>query len=123
MNCDVQSLETAAGQFNALTAHEKRAAMVLYLYHQKNPSLVASQVPAADLLNSAKCIACNASLINNGSMLDAFLVAIERQEAIDAGAAEPTATFNGVRALTIGLNALSDSQLRAIEIWLRCQNA
>jgi len=56
-------------------------------------------------------------------MLDAMEVAIQRQAAIDAGAA--MGTFNAGTALKeiVSLLNLSQSQLRAIEILLRCQLA
>ena len=119
MTCTQASLTAVAAAMYQLTARQKLALLVKYLYRQKNPSTVGQALSASTLLSSASCIDCGPS----DSALDAMELAIQRQAAIDAGAAE--AAFNAGSALKDipGLQNLSMDQLRAIEINLRCQLA
>jgi|SRR5690348_329902 len=119
MTCTQASLTAAAGPFLQLTPLQRKALLVKYLYLQKNTGQVGKVVSGSSLLSSAACLDCGPS----DTMLDAMEVAIQRQAAIDAGAA--MGTFNAGTALKeiVSLLNLSQSQLRAIEILLRCQLA
>lgn len=125
LTCTAQALSLATGGLRPLSKHELQAALVRYLYLQKNPSTADTVViPAASLLASASCLSCTDARIGRSKLMDMFQVWIQRQAAIDAGWSAPaTLDTNKLRASINGLANLSDEQLRAIEILLRCQLA
>jgi hypothetical protein len=102
-----------------MSSKEKQAALVLYLYRQKNTSTVGQTINAADLLNQAKCFECAPS----ESLLQTFEVWIARQAAIDAGASIGTFSGSALHSEMKCLMCLSFHELRAIEILLKCQLA
>lgn len=122
LTCNAQTLSLASGAINQFTAHEKLALLVLYLYRQLNTGTVGQVVPAATLLKSASCLSCDGDQAGtNDSLLASFEVWIQRNAAIDAGAALSTFNANNARKEITPLANLSDHQLRAIEICLRAQ--
>jgi hypothetical protein len=104
------------GSLLELSQKQKQALLVLYLYREQNPSTVGEVVPAADLIEAAKCFACAPS----ESDLLAYEVWIQRQAAADAGASFGTFDAGTTMAELKCLTCLSLHQLRAIEILLRC---
>lgn len=120
LTCTLPGLDAVIpGSLNNLSSKEKLCLLILYLYRQKNPSTVGQTIPADTLLSQAACLDCGVS----ESMLQTFEVWIQRQAAIDAGAAESTfdaaAALNRIQCLT----CLPMHRLRAIEVMLRCQNS
>jgi hypothetical protein len=116
--CDLPTLNAAVpGSLQNLSDKQTQVLLVLYLYRQKNPSTVGQNVDAAALISQAKCFDCGVS----DGQLAAFEVWIQRQAAIDAGAAEGAFSADGAMARTCGLNCLSMHRLKAIELLLRCQ--
>lgn len=118
--CDLPTLNAAVpGSLQNFSDLEKQALLVLYLYRQANPSTVGQTIPASTLISQAACLDCGVS----DRQLAAFEVWIQRQAAIDAGAAEgafdPAAAKQKVQCLT----CLPMHRLKAIEIMLRCQVA
>ena len=105
------------GSLNNMSSKEKEAAIVFYLYRQKNPSTVGTVIPAATLLSQAKCFECAPS----ESMLQTFEVWVGRQAAADAGASFGTFSASGLLNEMKCLTCLSFHELRAIEIMLKCQ--
>ena len=118
MTCTQASLNTASGLINQFSDKEKLALLILFLYRQKNPATVGQTLDASALNTAAACLDCPSD-----GMLDSFEVAIQRQAAIDAGAAEPAFDAKSARAQVNCLVCLSEHELRAIEIGLRCSLA
>lgn len=117
LTCSLPGLDSVLpGSLNNLSSKAKQALLVMYLYQQKNPSTANTPVPADVLLSQASCIACASE-----SMLQSFAVWIQRQAAIDAGAAINSFVASTERGNANALVNLSFQQLRAIEIMLRCQ--
>lgn len=115
--CTEQSLNTAMSALRGLTPKQKQALLVQYLYREKNPGTVGQVVPGDALLAAAVCFRDCATLSDYQSML----IWIQRQEAIDAGAALGTFDAGGAARTICQLTCLSDKGLKAIEILLRCQ--
>ena len=107
------------GSLNNFSSKEKQAALVFYLYRQKNPATVGTVIPAATLLSQSKCFECAPS----ESLLQTFEVWIARQAAIDAGASFGTFSASGLKSELKCLLCASFHELRAIEIMLKCQLA
>jgi len=114
--CDISALNAVPGSLNQMSDLETLALIVLFLYRRQNPSTVGQQVPANTLLASAKCLECGTS---EGQLL-ALEAWIERQAAIDAGAALPAFSASAARSEIRCLTCLTTHQLRAIEMFLRC---
>jgi len=120
LTCSIPGLDAVIpGSLNNMSYKEKQAALVHYLYRQKNTSTVGQVIPAATLLNQARCFECAPS----ESLLQTFEVWIARQAAIDAGAAIGTFDSAAFKAANKCLDCLSFHELRAIEVLLKCQLA
>lgn len=120
--CDAQSLSLAAGKINQFSAKDKLALLVLYKYRQLNPSTTGQTIPSATLLQNASCLNCSTERSGkNDSLLQSFQVWIQRQKAIDSGAAETTFNANGAMQKITPLRSLSEHELYSILIWLECQ--
>lgn len=120
MNCTTQSLTNLSAGLRAFSKKQKLALLVLYTYRIQNPNTVGQVIPAATLMRNAQCLACNDSNMNDGSAVLDFEAMIARQAAINAGAAEPAVNGNSLRRQINPLSNLSESQLRAILITLKC---
>lgn len=105
------------GSLNNLSSKQKLGLRILYLYRQKNPATVGQDLPATTLLSQAACLECGVS----ESMLQAFEVWIQRQAAIDAGAALAGFDTAGALNITRCLQCFSMGEMRAIEVMLKCQ--
>lgn len=119
LTCDVTLNTVVPGSLAGADPIFTQAALVYYLWLQKNPSNVGQTLPADTLLSQAKCLDCGVS----EDQLRGFEVWIQRQAAIDAGASigsfDPAALSSAVKCLT----CLPMHRLRAIEVLLRCQVA
>lgn len=117
-SCDILTLNSAVpGSLQAMSDLETQALLVLYLYHQANPSQVNAVYPAATELASAACLDCGIA----DQQLDAYRVWLQRQAAIDAGAAEPPFNAGTVKSSMQCLTCLPMHRLKALEIKYRCQ--
>lgn len=119
LTCTQAGLSASSGAVNQLTHHTKRALIVAYLYYQKNPGAAGTAIPASTLISQAAAFDGAPS----DSMLESFEVLIHRQAAIDAGASLPAFSASTAVKAVACLKCLSDDQLRAIEIMLKCQLA
>lgn len=104
----------------AFSKRERLAALVLWTYRIQNPTTVGQRLPWATLVKNSQCLACNDTNLNDGTAVLAFEALIARQAAINAGAAEPAINVTSLRSQITGVVALSESQLRAILITLKC---
>ena len=104
------------GSLNNFSLLEKQAALVYYVYRQKNTSTT-GVIPASTLLSQAKCFECAPT----EALLQTFEVWIARQAAIDAGASFSTFSAGSLRSDMKCLTCLSIHELRAIEVMLKCQ--
>lgn len=117
-SCDILTLNGAVpGSLQGMSDLETQALLVLYLYHQLNPSQVNAVFPASTELAKAACLDCG---VSDGQQ-DAYRVWLQRQAAIDAGAAEPAFNAATARANITCLACLPLHRLRALEILYRCQ--
>lgn len=120
LTCDLPTLNAAVpGSLEQMSDIEKEALLILYLYRQQHPSTVGQTIPADTLLSQAACLDCGVS----DRQLAAFEVWIQRQAAIDAGAAESTFDAASAKAKVQCLTCLPMHRLKAIETMLRCQVA
>ena len=123
LTCTAAELIKSTGGLQQRTITTRLALLVRYLYLQKNPTTPSTTViPAADLLKQAACFFCAGGPFPNSAVLESMEIIIERQNAIDMGWSAPV-QFNitEARASSNALANLSQSQLRAIEVMLRCQ--
>lgn len=118
LTCTLPGLDAVIpGSLNNFSSKEKQAALVFYLYRQKNPSI--TTLPVGTLMSQSKCLECAPS----ESLLQTFEVWIARQAAIDAGASFATFSASDLKSAMKCLLCLSFHELRAIEILLKCQLA
>jgi hypothetical protein len=103
------------GSLNNFSSKEKQAALVFYLFRRKNPDTTTLNVTT--LMSQSKCLECAPS----ESMLQTFEVWIAKQAATDAGASLGTFSASDLKAAMKCLLCLSFHELRAMEIFLRCQ--
>ena len=117
LTCTPFALAAPSAPFNALSQHEKLAALVLYLYRQQNTGSSGVIDPTA-LVASSVCFKRGCSK----SRLMSYLLVIMRQKAIDAGwTPTGSATSSGVKSDTKQLCVLSEQQLLSIIIYQLCQ--
>lgn len=117
LTCDLTLNGVVPGSLGQFSLNDTQAALVYYLWLQKNPSKVGQVIPADQLLSQAACLDCGVA----EDVLQGIEVWIQRQQAIDAGAAigafDPAALRVAIQCLT----CLPFHRLRAIEVMLRCQ--
>ncbi len=123
LTCTANALSANSACLQRLSKQERLAALVYYLWVQKNPTTgVGTVAPADSLLAAAGCLDCGSSRIAQDSLLDSFEVWIQRGQAISAGwtAGASTININALRRVINPLVNVSADSLRAIEISLRC---
>ena len=108
-------ISVVPGSLRQLGLTKLRALYLMYLYHTKNPTQVAT-ANVTNLLLTSNCFTC----LTDTDLL-ALLVWTQRQAAIDAGASEPA--FNVGSELRKCTQMLTQSwhEMNAIEVQLRCQ--
>lgn len=117
LTCDVTLNAVVPGSLAGFDLNTTQAALVYYLWLQKNPANVGQTIPASTLLQQAACLDCGVS----EDQLQGIEVWIQRQAAIDAGANVGAFDPAALRVAMQCLTCLPFHRLRAIEVMLRCQ--
>lgn len=117
--CETDGLATDAACINGLGPKEKQAALVLYLCTQlaaHNGELLSELCSPSQLASDAACFTEFPD-----SVLDSIEVALACQSAVAAGAPTDCNDIDVLREAIKCMKDLNQKQLRAIEIYLRCQ--
>lgn len=117
VKCDLNTLIKAQACFNCFSELQNQAVLV-FLLNQTLASLqgVTAQTPN-QLRQTAACIACS----RPETVADGLDVAVAQAGAVVAGSAAGTQTVAQLKAGSKPFANMSLSELRAIEILLRCQ--
>lgn len=117
VKCDLTTLNKAQSCFNCFSELQNQAALV-YLLNQTLAALqgVTPQTPN-QLRATAACVNCT----RPESVADGLDVAVAQAGAVIAGAAAGTQTVTQIKAAANPFRNMSLSELRSIEVILRCQ--